>query len=125
MKEHPQADILRAIADGKTIEWKLPNKDWKVCENPLHFISDPCVEFRSKPEVLLTNGHEVPAPVREPLKDGQEYCAPDRDKTLARNYTWSGSDYDALWLRNGIIHLTKESAIALAEALLSFTRSNE
>lgn len=126
MKEHPQSAILRAIADGKMIEWKLPNKDWKVCENPLHFIDDSYVEFRIKSETLIINGHEVPCPVLEALEDGREYWyVSTTSKDTAVKCRWSDHTFDKVLIKRGLIHLTEEAAIAHAEALLSFTRSDK
>jgi len=130
MKEHPQAEILRAISEGKTVEWKLSNKDWKVCENPLHFISDPYAEFRIKPATITINGHEVLAPVREPLEIGQTYWVVSiGDSRMTYTQTWDDDAIDYMRLERNLIHLTQKAAIAhaeaLLEALLSFTRSKE
>jgi len=135
MKEHQQADILRAIADGKTIQTRYVASDWFDVEpnKALVFLATNCdsSKIRIKPETLLINSHEVHEPVREPLKDGQAYWVPDlryygnNNNGDVDNFLWSGRTCDLQRLAAGVIHLTKEAAIAHAEALLSFTRSNK
>lgn len=121
---HPQADILRAIADGKPIEGRYLNSPWVVLQDPFNAKD---WEFRIKPETININGHEVPCPVQEPLKDGQEFYVADGTQignpVLLR---WSPiSEAMQGWFECGLIHLTKEAAIAHTEALLSFTRRDK
>jgi hypothetical protein len=83
----------------------------------------PITEYRRKPRTININGFEVPEPVREPLKDGQEYY--DVSIGSADNvvkYTWRGESWDFHTMDKGIVHLTKEAAMLHAEALLSFTQ---
>jgi hypothetical protein len=137
MKEltpHPQADILRAIADGKTVQMRsrLRPTTWHDEPTPFEYLSDELFEWRIKPETITINGHEVPAPVREPLENGQVYWQVSLgNDDMCFQYAWRG-DYsgDMLLLKRGLlkrglIHLTREAAIAHAEALLSFTRIDD
>ena len=126
MKEHPQADILRAIADGKMIQRFQPTKNrWEKSEFPLNDIVHG-YKLRIKPETININGHEVPAPVREPLKRGQTYWLVRCCSTVgSESQTWHGDPQDFLWLKNGLIHLHHKNADAHTEALLSFTRSDK
>lgn len=125
---HPQAEILRALADGKMIQRFHPTKDrWKKSKFPLNDIVHG-YKLRIKPETITINGHEVPAPEREPLEKGQEYCSPDfkyPGECLYDQLDWTGDGLDVARLKAGVIHLTKEAAISHAEALLSFTRSDK
>lgn len=53
-KEHPYADILRAIADGKEIETRRPtDMKWEECRSGYFFVNytNSDIEFRIKPEV--------------------------------------------------------------------------
>lgn len=81
--------------------------------------------YRRKPRTININGHEVPEPVREPLKDKQDYyitrLSHDRMYSL---YAWESDCVDHYFLENGLIHLTQEAAIAHAKALLSFTKKD-
>jgi len=79
-----------------------------------------------KPETININGHEVPAPVREPLELGKMYLFVHFwDDAVVSEVTWSDDRVDRHRLKWGLIHSTKEAAIAHAEALLSFTRSDK
>jgi len=130
MKEltpHPQADTLIAIAHGKTVQMRRKKhaEEWRTPENPLRFLGDSCVdgyEWRVKPETITINGREVPCPVREPLEIGTKYY-----RTIVSHVesTWLGWECDKAELKDGVIHLAEEAAIAHAEALLSFTRSDK
>lgn len=128
MKEHPQAEILRAIAYGKTVQFRYSTSSpWEDSENALRVIvNNPDGEFRIMPETININGFEVPCPVREPLKYKQEYYVPSIAKAeLWIRFRWDGRKDDLRFLECGLIHLTKEAAITHAEALLSFTRSDK
>lgn len=130
MKEHPQAHILRAIADGKTVQMRNSlrgSEIWHDEPTPFEYLSDDRFEWRVKPEGILINGIEVPCPVREPLKEDQEFFMADGTQvTNPVRFYWSSKSRSMLvWLERGLIHLTEEAAIAHAEALLSFTRSDK
>jgi len=48
---HPQAHILRAIADGKEIEWRRSEfMEWRVTDAPWLAISSKDIELRVKPD---------------------------------------------------------------------------
>lgn len=124
---HPQADILRAIADGKTVQMRSTSayeaNEWWEPGDILRYINDGHHEFRIKPETININGHEVPAPVQEPLEKGQVYWLVRCCSTVgSESQTWNGDPHDFLWLKNGLIHLHHKAADAHTEALLSFTR---
>ena len=61
MKPHPQAEILRAIADGEEIE-AFYDKEWYgvVPMTALRYIYDGSTPLRIKPKVININGIEVP-----------------------------------------------------------------
>lgn len=125
---HPQADILRAIADGKTVQIRHEDDDaWWEPTDALQYINSDKHKFRIKPETITINGIEVPCPVREQLKDGQEFYVADVTQTRRPvRFHWdSVSDAMQCWFKRRLIHLTEEAAIAHTEALLSFTRSDK
>ena len=74
----------------------------------------------NKPEII--NGIEVPCPVLEQLTVGTKYT---KVVVAYEESTWNGWGCDIADLQNGLIHLTKEAAIAHAEALLRFTRGDK
>lgn len=127
LKPHPQAEILRAIADGKTVQIRHEDDDaWWEPTDALGYINSDKHKFRIKPETITINGIEVPAPVREPLNRGQTYWLVRCCSTVgSESQTWHGAPQDFLWLKNGLIHLHHKNADAHTEALLSFTRSDK
>lgn len=122
---HPQADILQAIADGKTVQ--MSNEDYEWVDADLKcLVNYPTGAFRIKPETININGREVPCPVREPLQEGDVYFIANLyNESFVTSNTWTECSAAMLWLGRGLIHLTPEAAIAHAEALLSFTRSDK
>jgi len=80
-------------------------------------------EYRRKPRTININGHEVPEPVREKLGDDQTYYTVAlTSPSSIIGYDWNGDGIDLMLLKSGLIHLTREAAVAHAEALLSFTK---
>jgi hypothetical protein len=131
MKEltpHPQADILIAIARGKTVQMRnalRESKIWHDEPTPFEYLSDDRFEWRIKPETITINGHEVPAPVRESSPDVEYWCVDLNSKMRAHRNDFYGDETQERCLKLGLVHLTQEAAIAHAEALLSFTRSDK
>ena len=124
MKTHPQADILRAIADGEDIE-AFRREEWFGITRmtALRYIYDGIVPLRIKPKVISINGIEVPEPMREEPEFNTEYWVADPVAAGgAVDFTWQNVAADERWLSLGICHLTKEAAAIHVNALLSFTR---
>ena len=87
----------------------LGHPDWAVTR-----------KYRRKPKTILINGHEVPEPHRTPLKDGEGYWTfTFADGVVALR--WLSDEDDGNYLKNGVIHLTKEAAEKHFNALKSFT----
>jgi len=96
------------------------NPDWPTLGSHPSWSTD--VGYRRKPRTIKINGHEVPEPVQEPLKENDRYYLPELTAVdLWAQSKWRGDVSDAQWLKSGVIHLTQEAAIAHAKALLSFT----
>jgi len=80
------------------------------------------IEYERIPQVIMINGIEVPKPEFIAPVSGTKYFVPaiSSDGMYYSN-TWSGCRVDEIRMNKGVVHLTKESAIAHAKALLSFT----
>lgn len=85
---------------------------------------DPSVSdldlFMAPPPMLSINGHDFPEPVREPLKEGQEYWRVDltlHDAVVG--YKWGGDECEFRWLDRGLIQLTEEGAQQQLKAMLA------
>lgn len=128
--EHPYAHILRAIADGETIQLKAEgawiNKDPATV---LALISSGAYTqegIRVKPHTIEINGCAVPEPLRTPPEVGRVVYAVDllAQKSTA-TFGWTGSNDDRVLLQRGILHLTKEACRAHAHALISVSRKTQ
>ena len=75
--------------------------------------------FMAPPPMRSINGHEYPEPVREPLEGGQEYwiAAPSDDILFMRS-SWDDTEMEFVWLKRGLVHLTREAAEAHARAII-------
>lgn len=128
--EHVNAEILRAIADGKKVQyrhtwpdnggthyglWKdFDGKQLEACLDLLKGVIT--IKWRIAPETITIGEHEVPAPEREAPEVGKKFW------TLtpfggATHFTWDGTKacYDAL--SSGFVHLTEKAAQQHYEAI--------
>ncbi len=113
------------------LETDMPWERWESSCGGQHYVSlethpqwTENFKYRRKPKVILINGHEVPEPHREPLKDGEVYWALTLFSSAASLH-WRDDDFDNSYLENGFIHLTKEAAEKHFNALKSFTAKGE
>lgn len=121
MSEHKYADIFKALGENKTIEGRYQGDAWVEILEPWKVFGNPKWELRVRVPMVLINGIAVPEPVQEPLKRGQTYYFVSLASTeLAVEEVWTDDDLDNLRLERVLIQLTKEGAIAQAEAMLSF-----
>ena len=64
---HPQAEILRAIADVKPLQFREIDGRWLGIgwQQALEFISEgQTIELRVKPATIMLNGTELPKPMQ-------------------------------------------------------------
>ena len=123
---HLYAEILRAIADGKSIQY-YRDDTWvdistKQALGNLALRYGPPESYRVKPPIVTINGFEVPRPESKPLPNGTNYWIPLLStSSLVGHFQWSGATIDLRNLNRGLIHLDRKDANAHALALLSFT----
>lgn len=115
-KEHPHAELLRAIADGKTII----NAVGRVAPDcALELIAEDRVDrLDIAPDTITVNGITVPAPYRGPMENGQKYWVADpsgREYVLCAR--WYDDDMDRIWMARGLIHLDAAAAAAHGRAM--------
>ena len=79
-------------------------------------------EIRYKPQTILVNGIEVPAPVKPgTIKKGQIYHYPVLYSNLVETSVWGNlCARDEVLMSMGLIYLDSESAKKRAEAMLKF-----
>ena len=126
---HPYSTILKAVAEGKTIQVLEANVDpdlpsvWIdiTADDALADVSDESYapeDMRVKPDTVVINGYEVMAPLREAPACGTEYYHITRSKTSLK-YVWHNSAMDYNFLDMGVVFLSKEDAAAFAKALFN------
>ena len=126
---HPYSAILKAIAEGKTVQVLEANVDpaipgvWTdiTAEEALTAVSTATYTpeyMRVKPDTVIINGHEVLAPLREAPTCGTEYYHVSRSKTFTK-YVWRNSVMDYNFLDMGVVFLSKEDVAAYVKALFN------
>lgn len=123
-------EVFQALAEGKEIQVLIRSGEayrWKALEatKVCHLLSTSKVEpfrFRIQPETVNIYGKEVSKPETESPHIGVRYYWPSLyRKDKYDEAVWYGHMVDKTNLQRGLVHLTKEAAIAHAEALISFT----
>lgn len=132
--ESPHADLMREYAK----DWATNRKPYFLWENASddagpwvqlasHPAWNPFTKYRRRAKRITINGHEVLEPYRGHLDRGVSYYVVDPVR-LIKYVTWrfdSGSVPDEVERLQelGLVHTTKEAAVAHAKALLSFTEA--
>lgn len=126
---HPYSIILKAVAEGKTIQVLEANVDpdipgvWTdiTAEEALASVSAETYapeDMRVKPDTVIINGREVLAPLREAPTCGTEYYHVSRSKTFTK-YVWRNSVMDYNFLDMGVVFLSKEDVAAYVKAMFN------
>lgn len=126
---HPYSIILKAVAEGKTVQVLEANVDpdipsvWTdiTAEAALAAVSAETYtpeDMRVKPDTVIINGHEVLAPLREAPTCGVEYYTASRSKTPLK-YVWRNAAMDYNFLDMGVVFLSKEDSAAYVKALFN------
>lgn len=118
-------EIIRALKEHKAVEYRgLGHDEWFKLSGMSDvnvFLSDD-IEFRITSEMVVVGGVSFPKPELKPLKDGDKYWVAD---PAAIHYTlasrWVGDKLDKLALSRGLLHKSKEDAIAHAKALIELS----
>lgn len=129
---HPYAHILRAIAEGKNIQWLGGDARWYDQAADTTLLEITSSEFspaRYRVHVENTipiNGHDVPKPLSEMPPKGTEVFWPSFGPNAGDDMTEQGEVgfYPTMLpdlLAKGLLHLTSEAASQHASALASFT----
>jgi hypothetical protein len=104
--------------------WQYKNCDvWvDLNEDDPAFYSE--VEYRRKPKTININGIEVPAPEREPLKEGDSFYCLHLNYSHYDHYecTWHDTVEYFEFLNKGLIYKKMEDMIMVKNAILSLLK---
>lgn len=124
-------EVLQAIIDGRNLEFRhLGFEEWtrlNPLDNPLSLesIFKDGVLFRLAQEMITIGDVSFPKPITESLDYDETYYVSDlTDPRMYWEFAWSNSSQDYTYLSLGLIHLTKENAIAHAKALIKLSGGN-
>lgn len=126
--EHKYAQMWRWLADGETIIGSFKGSTESIF--PENFSSASLAhaaagedgwEFRLKPRTITVNGREVQAGESEWPENRSEYWFPSfHQSEMVDSARWDTADeMDRQLFERGLVHLTKEAAIAHAKAMLN------
>ena len=131
MKQHPDAEILRAIADGHKIQRNNAGTGWtdESLEVILHDIANGVAlragRYRIKPRTIKVGRHTVPAPLRvEPACGGTVYLVNLHEEDGVTELEWSASPMTMRrYLYRGMLHLSRKAAQEHFNALVNVSTS--
>lgn len=125
---HLQGDHVESRSSQMDVPWQNFIEYHRNVQ--LYLIDDPdfasACEFRLKPRTITVNGREVQAgETVEPAGGTKVFIAnPAQNEFHIAIHWWMESCF-ARWLERGLVHLTKEAAIAHARAMLNIPESTE
>lgn len=125
---HLQGDHVESRSSRMDVPWQNFIEYHRNVQ--LYLIDDPdfasASEYRLKPRTITVNGREVQAGEETAPVNDQTYWIPMLSSdTLITEIKWDGDRFDKRDLRRGLVHLTKEAAIAHARAMLNIPESAE
>ena len=124
-------EVVQAILDGKRVEIRgviaSQNDDWKpLDEHEIHIrvLTNGLFMFRLAQEMVTIGDVSFPKPESEPPELGTEYWITE----LSYEYyattlpvLWDDDSHDHMYLKRGLIHLSRENAVAHTEALIKLS----
>ncbi len=129
---HVHAKLIQQFAKD-AMEYDDPWKLWEVsydCGDNWNSFSphnnpgfNDAYLYRRKQETIDINGHKVPKPLSEDeIEDDTVYYVPCFLDEISFSIRVNGSYINIMYYaQKGLLHKTKEAAIAHARALISFT----
>ena len=126
MKELTPQEALQAIIDGKKVECLLDGfEKWdSILLFTTGVLANPRNKFRLFYEMITIDGVSFPKPESEPPESGTEYWITEASYeyyTTSNPVIWVDDSQDRLLLKRGLVHLSKENAIAHGKALVKLT----
>lgn len=111
--------IVQAMAEGKQIQ-RCNGAIGQWYDNDDGLLN-PHWTYRIKPETIMVNGVEVPAPFTGTPMGGWCYYVPyPSSKVGYLKSTWTNDERDRFRFRNGLVYAKKEDAALRAEAMRKY-----
>ena len=108
--------FIDAALDGETIQYQGSGGEWEDKLSGKLFADG---SYRIKPKTINVNGFEIAAGEKGGLKDGDLYFVPcPHFESRFVSSIWRDFKSGNHLLKDGLVHLTKENAIAHAKAML-------
>lgn len=125
MAAHIHAENMKLYAQDAA-ETDKPWERWECCnvyrEGWLELCTPPdwtAANYRRKPRTHTVNGFEVPVPMWDmPNYGTQVFIAYPIDYRFFMAACFYGEEIDRMWLKRGLVHATKEAAVANARAMI-------
>ena len=117
-------EVVQALEFGERVQM-LVGDEWRNL-NPALITLEQLIrsdtKYRRAPENITVGGVSFPkAESREP-KFGSIYFLPIMDNhPFFMKQTWNDSDVDNVFLKRGVVHLTRDAAIQHAKALIKLS----
>ena len=127
MNELTPQETFQAVLDGKKVEYRHPHLDWTILKPNSFKLSKllaPDYQFRLAQERVTVGDVSFPKPESEPPELGTEYWIADpsyRHYETPNTLTWVDDSTDHMFLKRGLIHLSRGSAVAHAKALIKLS----
>ena len=121
---HPFSTILKAIADGKEVQWR-PDEDgnWQYqdADEALSEIATQCYTtscYRVKPDTIMFGKYEIVRPMltKPALGTAYYYFCPSSGRA-DKEAEWDDYEIDDSRLKSGMCWLNAEDARAAAKAI--------
>ena len=120
-------EVVYYYGDDKHIWGRGMVVEKDSCVNGVHAgsFSKGAASFRLKP-MLVIGDHLVPMPECEAPAEGTTYFTPDPHSVdHYGSYIWRNLQSNQRFLDRGLVHLTKEAAIAHGEALIALSKKKD
>ena len=120
--------LLRAIADGTTVQMRTPNSLWitlspsaAVLEVARAMDAEHCASLRVKPAFIIVNGVEVPMhEVSTPALGTKYWLVSIATPSAPVPESWTGHKADFSRLEAGRVYLNRDHAVARGEAMMQW-----
>ena len=118
-------EVLQALIDGQEVEYHNCIGGWRnllLNTSCISLLTNKSVQFRLAQETITVGDVSFPKPYQGQMEQHQIYYYAIMDFTsLFDSKVWENDTADLSLMKKGLVHLTKENAIAHAKALIKLS----